>query len=178
MKKKTFYTAFTRKLCSTKSLRVRNGFSFKHFMGFCSPVKPLRHIQPAVNTMNSTWTKTNAHRKLIAREQFCSGAESWCSTCVFLLFFFFCFETLRCIKNYDRVNNCLFFFFVTLCRPSPASSNAPANVPPHWYGGCGYLPSSCSASAAPCGLDKRWRTTGPVHGNENNTFPDGFQKTA
>lgn len=94
---------------------------------------------------------------------------------------YMCFSTALKHEGACRIttNNCLFFsYFLTLHRSSPGSSNAPANIPPHWYGGCGYLPSSCSASAAPCGLEKRWRTTGPVHGNENNTLPDGIHKTA
>lgn len=66
VKECTFCNAFACKWCWIKSLTVRNGFSSEHFAVVCSPVKPLRHIQPAVNTMNSTWSQTKAHRKLIA----------------------------------------------------------------------------------------------------------------
>ena len=57
-----------------------------------------------------------------------------------------------------------------LLRPSPGSSNAPANVSSHRHGWRGYLPSGSWASAAPRGLDKRWRTTWPVLGNQNKKF--------
>lgn len=47
-----------------KSLPVRNCLLSEHFtvVYICSPTKPLRHVQPAVNTINSTLSRTQAHR--------------------------------------------------------------------------------------------------------------------
>lgn len=164
----TFCNAFVCKWCWIKSLTVRSCFSSEHSAVVCRPVKPLRRIQPAVNTMNSTWSKTKAHRKLIATKQFCSQTGSWCGFSAQVHVFYHCIQENTEVhldrSRYHKVNN--FSFFLTLFRPSPGSSNAPANIPSDRHGRCGHLPSSCSASAAPCGLDKRWRTTGSVDGNE------------
>lgn len=66
-----------------------------------------------------------------------------------------------------------YFHLFPVLRPGPGSPDATEDVPPHGYGGRGHLPSGCSAPAAPGGLDKGRRTTGPVLGNAPIHFPLG-----
>lgn len=56
------------------------------------------------------------------------------------------------------------FCFVIVFRPRPSYSHAQGNIPSHRDGGADHLPGGSPAAAASCGLDKGWRTSGPLFG--------------
>lgn len=72
--------------------------------------------------------------------------------------------------NYDSHYEVNYSNSFPLLRPSPDSSDAPANLSSHRHGWHGQVSSGSSASSAPCGLDEGWRTTWPVLGNQNKSW--------